>query len=224
VVAKPSHSASAWRLLFSLARRERLLVRVQLAFLYGSLAIALGGCWPAMLLPLAANVAGDVASTVANVGEGAIIEAHQGQNGSGDANHKGETEGAHEARCTELQMDAPGVIEVRRGTGGAPQYRQLELSSAVDQPHWTVMVDQGTDTQGWLPAAKLLAADFKPPLGPLPDGSSYLAYMAVQSDAPSDASTLSMNFGSGTGTFDWKGQLYLFSMAHQLPCFPPPAP
>jgi hypothetical protein len=189
--------------------------------LFAALPMVQCGC-AAALIPMAISAAGSVVSTVANVGEGAIVSAHQGD--PNDEEHKGESEGARDARCTELQMEAPGVLEVRKGTAGAPQYRQLELSNAIDKPRWTVTTDrEDTDPAGWRPAAKLLAADFKPPLGPLPDAkSSYLAYRTA--DSATDDVPLSVNFGMRVGTFDWNGQAYQFALAHKLPCFPPPPP
>jgi hypothetical protein len=185
------------------------------------ISLALCGC-PAALVPMAVSAAGSVVSTVANVGEGAIVSAHQGD--PTDEEHKGESEGAREDRCMELQMEAPGVLEVRKGAGGAPQYRQLELSRAIEKPQWTVTVDSDdTDPAGWRPATRLLAANFNPPLGPLPDAkSSYLAYRTADSEG--DTVPLFVNFGKQVGTFDWKGQTYQFALAPKLPCFPGPPP
>lgn len=196
----------------------------------GMLAIGTCGCWLAaiQLAPLAIGAAEGVGSAVANVAEGAVVAAHQGSGQSGDEDHAGEDEMAHEDRCEQLQMEAPGVIEVRKGAAGAPEYRELQLSGSLDRPQWTVMIDQDTNAGGWRPAAHLLAANFTPPLGALPGTESeYLAYRPVHSDSLTAVEAvvpLTLNFSAGAGTFNWKGQLYQFALAHKLPCFPPPPP
>jgi len=89
-----------------------------------------------------------------------------------------------------------------------------------------VMADHGTAAGGWRPADKLLAANFNPPLGPLPDAKSdYVAYKAVEQDSVNivdPAATLTSNFVLASGTLTWKGQLYQYALGHKLPCFPPP--
>ena len=201
-----------------------------LVLLCATLAIGTCGCWLAafQLAPIALSAAEGVGSAVANVAEGAVVAAHKGSEQSGGEDHSGEDEFTREDRCEQLQMEAPGVIEVRKPVAGAPEYRELELSGALDQPQWTVITDKDTNAGGWRPAANLLTANFTPPLGALPAaGSDYLAYRPVQSNSLTSVEpvvSLSMNFGGGVGTFNWKGQLYQFALAHKLPCFPPPPP
>jgi hypothetical protein len=222
-VSPPNPGPALW-LRFLSAGRWRIPVHVQLAILSAMLPIGLCGCI-AGLAPLAVEAVGSAVSTVTGAAEGAVIEAHQGS--VNDEDHPNEDQMAREDRCSELQMNAPWVIEVRKGPSGAPQYRQLQLGGALDRPQWNVMTDQGTDAGGWRPAAKLLAANFNPPLGPLPDAKSdYVAYKAVEQDSVSvvdPAATLSVNFVSATGTFTWNGQVYEYALGHKLPCFPPPA-
>jgi len=94
------------------------------------LPIALCGCI-AGLVPLAVEAVGGAVSTVSSAAEGAVIEAHQGS--VKDEDHPNEDQMTREDRCTQLQMNAPWVIEVRKGPTGAPQYRQLELGGALDR-------------------------------------------------------------------------------------------
>jgi hypothetical protein len=194
------------------------------------LAIGTGGCWLAafQLAPLALGVVEGAGSAVANVAEGAVVAAHQGSGQSADEDHPGEDEMARKDRCEELQMDVPGVIELHRDAAGAPQYRDLQLSGSLDLPRWTVIIDKDTNAGGWRPAANLLAANFTPPLGALPaSGSEYLAFRAAPSESltvPDPVAPLTVNFGAAAGTFDWKGQSYLYALAHKLPCFPVPSP
>ncbi len=211
-----------------LDRRRQVRARIPLLLLCATLAIGTCGCWLAaiQLAPLAIGAVEGVGSAVANVAEGAVVAAHKGSGQSGDEDHPDEDEMTREDRCEQLQMEAPGVIELRKGAAGAPEYRDLQLSGSLDRPQWSVMTDKDTNAGGWRSAAHLLAANFTPPLGALPGaGSEYLAYRTVQSDSLTAVEAvvpLSLNFSAGAGTFNWKGQLYQFALAHKLPCFPPP--
>jgi hypothetical protein len=212
----------------SSGRLGPMLSRVPLAFCCVVLAIGTCGCFlPALsLAPLAISAAEGVGSAVLAVTEGAVVEAHKGSGKSGDEDHAGESEMEREDRCEQLQMDAPGVIELHKGAGGAPEYRELQLGGALDRPQWSATVDKDTNTGGWRPAINFLRMDFTPPLGALPDaGSDYVAYTLIETE-PSAAqdrlAAMTLNFGKPGGSFKWNGQQYVYALAHRLPCFPPP--
>jgi hypothetical protein len=195
--------------------------------LFGAvLGIGVCGCWLAAL-PLAINVAEGVGSAVANVAIGTVVAAHQGSGKPGDEDHAGESEMDREDRCQQLQLEVPGVIELRKSAAGAAEYRELQLGGSLDHPQWTALVDKDTDPDGWRPAVNFLQMNFTPPLGPLPDaGSDFLAYrlMHSESSVPEvEFVPLTLNFGKTQGTFRWNGSLYQFALGHALPCFPPPA-
>jgi hypothetical protein len=177
-------------------------------------------------LPLAVNVAEGVGSAVANVTLGAVVAAHQGPKPSAEQDHPGESEMDREERCEELQSEVPGVIELRKGAGGGPEYRELQLGGSLAQPQWTPTADHSTNAGGWRPAVNFLHMDFTPPLAPLPAvGSVYLAYRSTQSDSSVpqvEFVSLNVNFGNTEGTFHWRGSLYEYALAPTLPCFPPP--
>jgi hypothetical protein len=212
----------------SSGRLGPMLSRVPLAFCCVVLAIGTCGCFlPALsLAPLAIDAAEGVGSAVLAVTEGAVVEAHKGSGKSGDEDHTGESEMDREQRCDQLQMDAPGVIELHKGAAGATEYRELQLGGPLDRPQWIATVDKDTNAGGWRPAVNFLRMNFTPPLGALPDaGSAYLAYTLVEAEpaaAEDRLAAMTLNFGKTVGTFDWNGQRYQFALAHKLPCFPPP--
>ena len=177
-------------------------------------------------LPLAIEAAEGVGSVVGNGAVSAVAAAHQESSSRADKEHPGEDQMAREDRCSELEMDAPNVIELRQSTAGAAQYRELQLNGSLGHPQWEAVAGQETDPQGWRPAIHFLQMNFTPPLGPLPStGSDYIAYRPLQSDSPApdvEFVPLSVNFGKTQGTFNWNGALYQFALGQTLPCFPPP--
>ncbi len=204
--------------------------RIALVLCCAMLAAGLSGCALAAL-PLAIDAAEGVGSAVANVAIGAVVAAHQGSGQSAnqdnpDDDHRGEDAMEREDRCEELQLDVPGVIELRKGAAGAPEYRELKLGGSLAKPQWTPIVDQQTNADGWRPAVHFLQMDFTPPLGTLPNaGSDYIAYRAMQSDSSVpevEFVPLNVNFGKTEGTFRWNGTVYQFALNHTLPCYPPP--
>lgn len=205
-----------------------MIVRIGLALAIVTVAaFAICGCWlPAVeLAPLAISAAEGVGSTVFGLAEGTVVMAHQGNEQVPDSSDEDGMD--REDRCEELETDVPGVIELRRGPNGEPEYRELELGGSLDEPRWTVRESQDTSADGWRPAAALLRMNFTPPLSDaIPaKGSNYLAYRSAQlPDAIAENSLvpLSVNFGAIDGTFESGGQQYQFAMTHKLPCFPSP--
>lgn len=185
------------------------------------------GCQGCVLgaIPLAVDAVEGVGSAVVNGAIGSAVEAHQNSVAAADKDHPGEDPLAREDRCADLEMNAPNVIEVRLGAGGAPEYRELQVSGSLGKPQWEAIVGQGTNAAGWRPALHLLQMNFTPPLGPLPKtGSEYIAYRPLQSDSGPviELVPLTVNFGKGEGTFVWKGATYRYALGEALPCFPPP--
>jgi hypothetical protein len=131
--------------------------------------------------------------------------------------------------CDQLAAEVPGVIELRKSTAGAPEYRELMLvESSVDEAQWApISAGEGDADGGWHPAVNFLQMNFAPPLqGAVPEAdSNYLAYAAAQSISSADAdrlTALTTNFGKTTGTFSWSGRDYQYAVTRTLPCFPPP--
>ncbi|MGH7839049.1 MAG: hypothetical protein ACREQC_14650, partial [Candidatus Binataceae bacterium] len=130
-------------------------------------------------------------------------------------------------RCGELEDAAPSVIELRQmDGGGAIQWRELRVDDSAHVPVWAVGAAPGSDT-AWRPAENLLKMNFAPPLTPTfkPGKSTYLVYAPAepQTSVEDDQLTsLTGEFGAASGTFQWNGRAYQYSMAHQLPCFHAP--
>ncbi len=198
------------------------LSRISLVVFGAVLGIGVCGCWLAVL-PLAIDVAEDAGSAVASVTINAVASAHQESGKSDDQDHTGEDEMDREDRCEQLQVEVPGVIELRKSAAGAAEYRELQLGGSLARPQWTAMVDQDANAGGWRPAVDFLRMNFTPPLGPIPDaGSDYLAYRLMRSESSAEVefAPLTVNFGKTEGTFRWNGNLYQFALGHTLPCFP----
>jgi len=207
---------------------------MRLVLVAGAAALALGtcGCWAAalQLAPLGVQAVEAVGSGVVQLAESATLSAHQSNasRDSAEPNHPQEDEVDREERCDELDLEIPGVIEIRKNASGAPEYRELRLGGSPDEPQWAPVPDKDTGPGGWRTAVNFMQMNFTPPLsGELPPtGSGYLAYAAnePQTDAEQDRLVaLTVDFGSGMGTFSWNGRVYQYVVASRLPCFPPPA-
>lgn len=184
------------------------------------LAIGACGCWMAALqfAPMALQAVGSVGTGLAHAAENAAASGHVDDPGHSPADT--------EEKCDQLQIEVPGVIEFRVAQVGAePQWRELTLSNSIDEPEWEPLREQDSAPGGWHPALNLAKMNFTPPLeGVLKAGDgNYLAY------APSDPRTsveqdqlvsMTVDFGTGIGTFLWNGRIYQYSLVRQLPCFP----
>jgi hypothetical protein len=220
------------------ARDIRLFARLVSPFLIVALALAgatcTSGCWLAalQLAPMALSAAGDVGSglTYAAASAAGKVEGkpedpeHFGE----DMNLPGGEELDSNDSCKLLEAQTPGVIELRKSTSGAPEYRALKLADSSGDVRWTPVVDQETATDGWRPAVRFLSMSFTPPLenALLPAGSSYVAYAPAQSQTSAEQDQLTalhFDFGAPVGTFNWDGRLYQYAVAHALPCLPPPS-
>ena len=181
----------------------------------------------AQLAPIAAKVAGDVGEGAVELTAGIGASAHQEA-----ARAKAEEDARESAlnsgdSCNQLDLGVPGVIELRRSSSGAPEYRELQLSDSIDQRQWAPIADNETTADGWRPAVNFLQMNFSPPLGAVvpATASSFLAYAPSQfvSEADSDRmAAMTSNFGKPVGTFSWQGHYYHYVVTSTLPCFPPP--
>jgi hypothetical protein len=152
------------------------------------------------------SAAGAVASTAVNGVAGAVVAAHGGTAQSEAVEQTREDEMERKDHCEDLEMEAPGVIEMRKGEGGKPEYRELKLGGPIDRMQWMPVVDADTNANGWRPAVNFLQMKFTPPLGALPEqGSDYLGYAPTISETSGEDSRndpLTLNFGAMTGTFE----------------------
>jgi hypothetical protein len=200
------------------------------AIFAAAVTLALSGCWmaAAQLAPIAAGVAEDVGASAVE------LTAGVGASGSQDANTLKRVEEGRESdmdsgdSCRELDVEIPGVIELRRSAAGAPEYRELQVSDALDERQWAPIAENGTTADGWRPAVNFLQMNFSPPLGAVvPEtASSFLAYTPSKFVTAADGDRLTAmtsNFGKPLGTFTWNGNYYHYVVTSTLPCFPPPS-
>ena len=118
------------------------------------------------------------------------------------------------------------VVELRKTTTGAPEYRELHLEQLTDDATWNPVVDSETGPSGWRPAVNFLNMDFKPPLTEvIPDsGTCYLAYAPIaDANTASQVAEFKSGPGDASGDFAWAGRTYQYRVARTLPCTSPSA-
>jgi len=181
----------------------------------------------AQFAPLAANAAEYVGGTAVELtsGIGATATAESTEAKKEDAARESAMNSGD--ACNQLEVEVPEVIELRRSTSGAPEYRELEISDSLAQRQWLPLADSETTPDGWRPAVNFLQMSFTPPLGAVvpESASSFLAYTPSKVITAADGDRLtamSSNFGRPVGTFTWNGNYYHYVVTSTLPCFPPP--
>lgn len=191
--------------------------------------IGLSGCWmaAAQLAPIAANVAETVGSGAVQVAAGVGASSHAKATAEKNAKDAHDSAMNSDDSCQQLEVELPGVIELRRSAAGTPEYRELQVSDSIDQRQWAPIADNETTADGWRPAVNFLQMNFSPPLGAVvPETSSnFLAYAPSQFVTQADRDRLiamTSNFGKPVGTFTWDGHYYHYVVTSTLPCFPPP--
>lgn len=185
----------------------------------------------AQLAPLAANMAEDVGASAvgltAGIAQSVTAAGHPGADRAKQEEEARERVMDSADRCDQLEIEVPGVIELRRSAAGAPEYRELRLGDSLDDRQWIPIADNETTADGWRPAVNFLQMNFSPPLGAVvPEtASNFLAYAPSQFISVADGdrfAAMASNFGKPLGTFTWNGNYYHYVMTSTLPCFPPP--
>ena len=181
----------------------------------------------AQLAPIAANAAEYVGGSAVELASG--VGASVNAQATAEKKEKEAHDSAMNAddSCQQLEVELPGVIELRRSAGGTPEYRELQVSDSIDQRQWAPIADSETTADGWRPAVNFLQMNFSPPLGAvIPEtASNFLAYAPSQFISQADSDRLiamTSNFGKPAGTFTWGGRHYHYVVTSTLPCFPPP--
>ena len=181
----------------------------------------------AQFAPLAANAAEYVGGTALELTSGV------GANATAESTRAKQEAAARETamnsgdNCNQLEVEVPDVIELRRSAGGAPEYRELQISDTLAERQWLPLADSETTPDGWRPAVNFLQMNFTPPLGAVvpESASSFLAYTPSKVITAADGDRLTAmtsNFGKPVGTFTWNGNYYHYVVTSTLPCFPPP--
>ena len=130
--------------------------------------------------------------------------------------------------CQMMAIARPDMVlvELRKSSAGAPEYRELHLQNSTDEAHWTPIVDSDTGPEGWIPAVNFLKMDFQPPLtDAIPStGSCYLAYAPIAIDPNNPDQLAQLKSGGAMGqvdTLSWAGRVYQYAVARTLPCLAP---
>jgi hypothetical protein len=130
--------------------------------------------------------------------------------------------------CQMMALARPDMVlvELRKNSAGAPEYRELHMQSSTDEAHWTPIVDSETGPDGWIPAVNFLKMDFQPPLtNAIPSsGSCYLAYAPIAIDPNNLEQVAELKSSTAAGqmdTFSWAGRVYQYTVARTLPCLTP---
>ncbi len=121
----------------------------------------------------------------------------------------------------------PPLIELRTDKLGTTLYRPMTPGRPQSDPQVTAIVNQSGNS-GWRLAGNFTTMNFQPPLqrALIPSSITYLAYAPAEVRDPSEqakAEALNQDFGPSTGTFDWNGRSYRYTVVHQLPCASAPA-
>jgi len=181
----------------------------------------------AQLAPIAANVAEQVGGGALELAAGVGASANQASTAEKKEKEAHDSAMNSDDSCQQLEVEVPDVIELRRSTTGAPEYRELQLTDSIDQRQWAAIADSETTPDGWRPAVNFLQMNFSPPLGAVVSekSSSFLAYTPSQFVTAADGDRLTAmtsNFGKPVGTFTWNGHYYHYVVTSTLPCYPPP--
>ena len=170
-------------------------------------------------IQLAANGGAVLASSMQKNDDKSVDEAND-FGVSNDTQTKKERK-LHEQECNELVLTAPPIIQLRAEVNGSTSWRQLRLGGSPDKPEWTVTLG------GWHQLANVEQLDFSPPL----PNSFEVGQPMFMPYAPADSRnsveedrlrSLTTNFGTPIGNFDWDGRIYDYLLVERLPCFPVP--
>jgi hypothetical protein len=128
----------------------------------------------------------------------------------------------HEQQCDELLLTAPPIIQFRGEPTGAISWRQLHVGGSPDAAQWNVALG------GWHQLANLEQLDFSPPLPSnfevgQPMFMPYAPAEPQKSTEEDQLRSLTLDFGTPLGNFDWNGRLYDYLLVERLPCFPVPS-
>lgn len=133
-----------------------------------------------------------------------------------------------QVHCEQLARSAPGLEELRMSQNGTIESRQWTLIARDSSPRWAVVRPRNQAPQGWGPKPGIGKLNFNPPIAPVLARSRgvglFLAYAPIDVknyDDLQSMATLNEVFGAPQGKFQWRGRTYGYSLAKELPCYPP---
>ncbi len=132
-----------------------------------------------------------------------------------------------EARCEQLLHAPPGIEEIRRRSDGSLESREIRLDLSGESGRWVPYREKGTSAEGWREQSTIARLKFSPPLyGAIPEKDSrFLVYAKAVAETPQDSEqmmSVAEQSGKRTGTFDWRGKTYSYTLIDKLPCFAGP--
>lgn len=143
----------------------------------------------------------------------------------GAAENRADDERDQAEKCDLLVTAQPYVSQVRLNQSGALELRQLKIDSQTGAPKWEVVRSQGSDAQGWRSGSDAAAYDFEPPLQTQLGGVQAPYLISVRAEASNSAESAQelgafAVFGTPTGSYDWQGIRYHYTIVPRLPCYP----
>lgn len=178
--------------------------------------LALGACAGAVLPGLAATA---VQGTGAAVGYAGIQVGEK----NADRHTPGSLEDQQD-RCDALVGAPPQIEEVRKNKEDVIEARQWRLVNP-EHPRWMVVPTKTGPADAWEPKPRISKLQFSPPLIDQLDykKTQFIAYAPNSLDSVDNSRTMTSiteAFGEPSGTFQWHGTTYGYTMVSQLPCFP----
>ena len=143
----------------------------------------------------------------------------------GAAANRADEERDQAEKCDLLITAQPYVSQVRLNQSGALQLRQWQIESEADSKRWEVVRSQGSDAQGWQTGSSAVAYDFQPPLRTQLNGAEAPYLISVRAEASNSTESAQelgafAVFGTPTGSYDWQGIRYHYTIVPTLPCYP----
>ncbi len=130
-------------------------------------------------------------------------------------------------KCEQLVRDPPGLEEIRRTPQLGIESREIRAERNADSYRWVVYRSKGSAPDGWHLQKNLDKLHFDPALQNLltDKDPQYIAYAPTVAETPQDSEqmmSIADTFGQRTGTFEWNGKHYAYTVSKHLPCFPEP--
>jgi hypothetical protein len=184
-----------------------------------ALPLALGACAAAG----AAALPGVAATAMQSAGAAAGYAGIQMGEKSADRHTPGSLEDQQE-RCDALVGAAPQIEEVRKNKEDVIEARQWRLVNP-QHPRWMIVPTKTGPADAWEPKPRISKLKFSPPLIDQLDykKTQFIAYAPNSLDSVDNSRTMTSiteAFGEPSGTFQWRGTTYGYTMVSQLPCFP----
>jgi len=153
------------------------------------------------------------------------VAAGAGIAAGGAAENRADEERDQAEKCDLLVSAQPYVSQVRLNQSGALELRQWQIDSQAGPPRWEIVRAQGSNAQGWRTGSNVSAYDFQPPLQNQFNGVQAPYLISVRAEASNSTESAEelgafAVFGTATGSYDWQGLRYHYTIVPTLPCYP----